>query len=494
LVRIRGEGGEEALELEEFEARVRRGELAGRCPVNFPPLTGEAWVRADQLDIFRRLHQPRHLYFRRAFNLGRFPLLTTLFVALQVAIFAAMSQQGPLDQGALVAWGAKCRPLIEDLGQLWRLATANLLHENGLHIAFNLFVLFNVGGALENAFRPLDYLLILATSALGASLASLWALPDAVSVGASGIVYGTLGAAVVFGVKYRALLPARYRRILGEATIPTVVVFLYIGFTASGVDNWAHVGGLAAGACSALFMKPRLLEDSAPGGRFVAQRLGPIAAVAIAAALGGAWMRSHPAAGREVGSDQFGVELAVPRSWRTTPGQELGFDNGLAGFGRAAARLAPATGESPEHLLAESISGSLSEVSLTGPSPARLGGVAAERWTGSFKDEDANPVEVELVRGGVGPRSWLLVLEWPAAYPAYRQVLERVRDSVTFVEPRAVREARVRALLDPSPEQFEALSSALSRAGDEKGASLASEEARRRRLPAERIEPVRPGG
>ncbi|HCF59499.1 MAG TPA: hypothetical protein DFS52_16085, partial [Myxococcales bacterium] len=214
FIRIRTLAGEEALDLEEFESRVRRGEIAGHCQVCFPPVTGEGWVRTDQLDLFHRLQDPRKLYFARAFNLGRFPRVTAVFVILDIALYLVMGLGGPIEQDALVAWGAKVAPLMLDLGQLWRLVTANLLHQNALHIASNLFILFNVGGALENAYRRLDYALLLLASALGTTLLSVLARPDAVTAGASGIVYGALGAAVVFGMKYRELLPQRYRRVL----------------------------------------------------------------------------------------------------------------------------------------------------------------------------------------------------------------------------------------------------------------------------------------
>ncbi len=483
LVRIRSEAGEEALELEEFEARVRRGELAGRCPVSFEPLTGQAWVRADQLEIFRRLHQPRRLYFARAFNLGRFPALTAAFVAADLLLFAALSAQGPVDQGALVAWGAKCWPLMADLGQLWRLLTANLLHENWLHIAFNLFVLFNLGGALENAFRPLDYLSLLFASALGASLASTLALPQAVSVGASGMVYGTLGAAVVFGLKYRSLLPKRYRRILGEATIPTVLVFLYIGFTATGVDNWAHLGGLASGSALALFLKPRLLQE-AFGLEERLRRLVPIGLSLLAIGLAGPWLRGYPLLAGRIRDDALGVELEVPGSWRRAGSEGLSFDNGLGSVGRAAVRVGASPARepaSPERLLAEGVAGGIGEVAMSGPLPAQLLGRAGQRYSGSYRDDEGELVEVELDLVEQGERRLFAVFEWPARYPDYRRVLERVRASLTLAEPRPLREARGRALLDPSAGQLEALSRSLSGLGDEAGAAAARGEAERLR-------------
>lgn len=487
VIRIRTESGEESLELEEFEARVRRGELAGHCPVQFAPLTGEEFVRADELEIFRRLHRPKTLYFARAFNLGRFPRMTAAFVLLDIALYMAMSLRGPIDQDLLVSWGAKVAPLMWDLGQLWRLVTANLLHENVLHIAFNLFVLFNVGGALENAFRPLDYLLLLCASALGTTGVSLWALPEAVTAGASGIVYGTFGAAVVFGVKYRDLLPERYRRVLGEATIPTVLAFLYIGFTSSGVDNWAHLGGLAAGAGTALFLKPRLLVERATGPASVALRLGPVVAAALAIALGGAWIAARGPERSAIRDDALGLEGWVPRSWvkGTERFGQIVFANGLPGMGRASfgalAHVAPGRtlDEAVDLFVQRSIvpeekAGNIKDLAVHPARPATVGGLPARLLEASYSEEGTvTRLKAYLVCRG--EMIYELVFQWSDAYPAYERLVDRMAESLALVEPQAVREARARALLDPGTASLALLGDTLQRLGEPAGAEAALE-------------------
>jgi rhomboid protease GluP len=485
LIRIRTEAGEEGLDLGEFEARVRRGELAGHCPVRFPPLTGEAWVRADQLEVFRRLHQPRKLYFARAFNLGRFPRLTALFIAANVALYLMMGASGPIDRDVLVAWGAKVAPLILDLGQLWRLLTANLLHENVLHIAFNLFVLFNVGGALENVFRPLDYLLLLLASALGTTVVSLIARPDAVTAGASGIVYGTLGGAVVFGIKYRELLPSRYRKVLGEATIPTVLVFLYIGFTSSGVDNWAHLGGLVSGALATLALKPRLLIERPTSARSVAVRLVPFAAVAAVASVGGPWLGVHGGL-REQRDDAFGIAAPVPRTWWR--GAErfgtLAFHNGLSGEGRAAFTAQAQLGAAgldeamsrfvERQIRSEERAGVIEQVELEVPVSVEVGGIEGRLLEGSYA-EDGRVTRLRAYVVARGELVYELVYQWSAAYPGYGRIGEQMVAGLRFVEPRALREARARAMLQPDGAPLLGLFQTLERLGEGRGALAAAE-------------------
>ncbi|MGC4122860.1 MAG: rhomboid family intramembrane serine protease [Myxococcales bacterium] len=487
VIRIRNESGEELLDLDEFEARVRRGELAGHCPVQFAPLTGERFVRADELEIFRRHHRPKTLYFARAFNLGRFPRLTAAFVLVDVGLYLAMSLHGPIDQDSLVAWGAKVAPLMWDLGQLWRLWTANLLHANALHIVFNLFVLFNVGGALENAFRPLDYLLLLAASALGTTLASLWALPDAVTAGASGIVYGTFGGAVVFGIKYRDLLPERYRRVLGEATIPTVLAFLYIGFTSTGVDNWAHLGGLTAGTLTALALKPRLLVDRQTTVRSVLLRLSPLALAAVATVAAGAWYLRNGPAMQRVEDDPLGIKASVPRSWvkGTERFGQMSFANGLPGVGRAS--LSVSAHVSPGRSLDEAVetfvqraiapeekAGNIRDIAVHPARPAIVGGLQARLLEATYSDE-GNGVKLKAFLVRRGELVYELVFQWSDEYPAYEALIDRMAATIELVEPKALREVRARALIDPEPGNLQVLGDTLQRVGEASGAEAALE-------------------
>src|SRR6516162_1319619 len=86
-ITVRTERGEERLDLEEFEARVARGEIAPQCPVLFPAVTGERWVPAGTLEIFRQRYSPRRLHFASAFRLSAFPRMTTAFILVNLAFY-----------------------------------------------------------------------------------------------------------------------------------------------------------------------------------------------------------------------------------------------------------------------------------------------------------------------------------------------------------------------------------------------------------------------
>ncbi len=490
VLRIRTEAGEQTLDLDAFEASVARGELADDSLVCFEPLTGDGFVRADALELYRRLRERPQLRGRGAARM-RFPKITAGLMLVQLALFGAMTLSGPIDQNALVAWGAKVGPLMIDAGQLWRLLTANLLHENALHVGFNLLVLFNVGAALEQVYRRLDYGLVLLASALGTTLASLWALPQAVTAGSSGIVYGAMGAAVVFGLKHREHLPVRYRRVLGEATLPAVLVFLYVGFTSTGVDNWAHLGGLGAGVLSALWLVPRSLAKP----RGTSARLlvaSPFALVAVVVAAGGALLFRAPPRTRAARDDVFGIEARVPGLWRRGAERygQIAFSNGLTGLGKASftaqAQLAGPAGLEgaaaafiARELAPEAKAGTIHRLSLEGPLDGLLDGRPAKRLEGRF-EEEGTATRMRAYFVARGEVIYELVFRWSERYSAYERRVEEMGASLRFIEPRAVVEARGRALNDPSAANFTALGATLHRLGETRGAQDALEEAERR--------------
>jgi len=260
-VTLRTDAGDEELDLADFEMRLERGEISPQSLVRFPGVTGVDFVNACELEIYQRLHQPKAAYFQRRFGLSHFPFLTSGIIALNVAIFLLTVENGVLPLDSKVALGAKVGPLILDLGEVWRLFTANFLHHDALHLGLNMFVLFNVGYVLENTYRTLDYLWLLVFTGVVTMTASLM-MNDSITVGASGIVFGCMGGIVAFGLRYHRQLPALYRTLLSNAAIPIVLGLLLIGVTSQGVDNGAHIGGLLAGLLTGFFLRPRLLAAS----------------------------------------------------------------------------------------------------------------------------------------------------------------------------------------------------------------------------------------
>ncbi len=214
----------------------------------------------------------------------RTPFATYLLVVANLVIFALMERAGgSQDPTVLDRFGALFGPLVAE-GQYWRLLTAIFLHIGFVHIAFNSMGLFVFGTAFERTSGPLRMAAVYIGSGLAGSALSYLASPAVRSAGASGAIFGVLGALAVYLFVNRQEFGK-----LGQREI-TAVLFLaamnlLTGLTTPGVDNWAHVGGLIGGAALALAIVPRhAMAGSAlhsSWARWASQRR-----VAIPAALG----------------------------------------------------------------------------------------------------------------------------------------------------------------------------------------------------------------
>lgn len=317
MISLRVGQGEETISLEEFESRVRQGLIEPSTPVRFPVLTGERWVDARELELFKRLYAPARIHFARSFSLGRFPFVTVALALIQIVLyFGIAGAHRALPPDPLIAAGAKVQPNVLELGETWRLLTANFLHRDVLHLLFNMFFLFNIGGAIENIYRVEDYALILLVSALGTTLLStmMSTLP---SVGASGMVLGLFGCASVFGYRYADILPKRYRRYFGGAALPYALFILYVGLATEDTDNWGHLGGLIGGMAAAFVVEPRLLHLGRPARSSVRAHGSAIAAIALvfATLAAGPLIRASGPRLRELVDVQSGIRIAYPALW-----------------------------------------------------------------------------------------------------------------------------------------------------------------------------------
>ena len=159
----------------------------------------------------------------------------------------------------LIDLGAKVNLLIAT-GEYWRLFTATLLHGGILHLLFNIYALFALGPLLEAYVGPIRFLAIYMMGGLFGSLAS-YAFSPSVSVGASGAIFGIIGATTVYFFRYRGNFGAQARSIL-QNMVFIIVINLVFGLSAGNIDNWGHMGGLVGGALTALGLLPRYRQPA----------------------------------------------------------------------------------------------------------------------------------------------------------------------------------------------------------------------------------------
>eukprot|EP00808_Paulinella_micropora_P010652 g33998.t1 len=151
---------------------------------------------------------------------------------------------GPSTQ-TLLFMGAKYVPYILD-GQVYRLVTPIWLHAGIIHLLSNLFFQCRFGFALETRWTTPMFCLVYLVTGIGGTLLSCVLSPESVSVGASGALFGILGADISYLAYNWENIPQNTREAFWLGII--ILLNMIFGFGGdSGVDNWAHLGGLITG-------------------------------------------------------------------------------------------------------------------------------------------------------------------------------------------------------------------------------------------------------
>jgi membrane associated rhomboid family serine protease len=182
-------------------------------------------------------------------------------------------------------------------GQWWRIVTSGFLHENIIHIGFNMWVLYILGQMLEPAIGSLKFAVVYGVALLTGSLGALLVSPHDLTVGASGAVFGVMGAAAVE-------MRARQIPVMQSGVGTLILLNLVISFTLPGISWGGHVGGLIGGALVMLVLQA--------GDRYRALVLALAGCAAIALAS---------VAGSIATSKSSEVESAAPGQRLIIPGE-----------------------------------------------------------------------------------------------------------------------------------------------------------------------------
>jgi membrane associated rhomboid family serine protease len=183
------------------------------------------------------------------------PFVTQALIAINVGIYLFELLLGGningtgnriYEQGVLIisATDSGGNPIGLSEGEWWRLITAAFLHYGPLHLGLNMLVLWIIGPALEDFLGHGRYLLLYIVSGLAGSAGALVWSGNVPTAGASGAIWGIMGAALIF----------EWRRIyvFGGQALGLVVFNLLITFLIPGISKGGHVGGLIGGGAAAL--------------------------------------------------------------------------------------------------------------------------------------------------------------------------------------------------------------------------------------------------
>jgi len=214
------------------------------------------------------------------------PALVLLNVAIYIAMVVPARRLGAFDPQLLMSWGANYGPLTIN-GQWWRLISAIFVHLNLLHLLLNMWALWNIGRLAERLYgRWVFFALYIATGGL-ASLSSIAWNPTHLSAGASGAIFGSLGAFLAFLVRRRSDVPRTIIRSHWISTLAFVLFNIVSSALQPGIDNAAHVGGLVSGMLLG-YVLARPLDFEHRRRMTLAQTAGAATLVAVAL-LAGLW-------------------------------------------------------------------------------------------------------------------------------------------------------------------------------------------------------------
>jgi membrane associated rhomboid family serine protease len=247
-------------------------------------------------------------------------LLTAAVLAASAATALAIGDIA--DIGVLIRAGALVRGIVSG-GEPWRLVACIFLHVGGLHLVLNATALVVLGRLVEELFGSVRMIAIFGVAGVAGALASYLASPAGISAGASGAVFGLLGAVFLEITWHRQRYRTAWKRgMWGGLAVVTVGQLAY-GFFYPVVDQWAHAAGLVGGALVGVVLSPNARWATA--GRHLARVLAlAFAAAAVLAALlvvrtpladslaGTAGTR------RQIVGD---AAITVPAGWEASPGQ-----------------------------------------------------------------------------------------------------------------------------------------------------------------------------
>jgi rhomboid protease GluP len=192
-----------------------------------------------------------HIHFERGLiaQSPRTPVTVGL-VAVNTLVFLGMVAGGAAffsPNGAVqIAWGSNFGPYTTD-GDWWRLLTSLFIHFGVLHLVLNMWALAIFGPLVERLYGSANYLFIYLASGLIGGLVSLSWHPFVNAAGASGAILGIMGALLAAQLRAGETFPSNIVRPLRSTTLMFLAWTLYTGFASTGVDNAAHLGGLASG-------------------------------------------------------------------------------------------------------------------------------------------------------------------------------------------------------------------------------------------------------
>ncbi len=477
IVEIKRKSHIQQMTYEDFEERIRDGEISPETLIRFEVVTGEHFQPVGELELYHALADPQRMAFRQKLTRVGVPLVTAILVGVQIRIYLISGLSGAEDwlERNLTNWA----PGIIEQGQVYRLFSYGLLQTSFTHLLFNLVFLAYTAYHLERALGRANLALLYFFSVFTGGLLSMYMAPERPSLGASGGVFGLLAAVVVLGWKHWENLPRQSRKHFGWALAPYLGFSIVSGLSAENVDNWGHLGGLMGGMALMTFLDPVAMPERRESNARIRQvALGFLVVVCLVIALAGTRLVELTRS-----SDEHGWHVSRPEQWRegwTFTGDRGWFSPTLQANLSIATIVhpRPITAEDAANNLIDRIDSGGKEPEILVREPLKVQGWDACRLVMIFElsDEPQHITALVLARGVYEHR--VLFQALADAADSYDPLVERVLHSVLLTDPDELVEARRRHRFHPrSWEPARELGDAWYRAGKPAEAMKAYEQA-----------------
>ena len=226
---------------------LKNTELSKMCP----DIVEKTNCEEGGIELFMKLtnninrtNSDRNIKAQKLFATKK-PVVTYIFIAICIIMF--ILTRGSTDIDTLLKYGANNAYLTKN-GDYYRLLSSMFIHIGLLHLLFNMYALYIIGPQVESFYGKFKYFLIYILSGVSGSILSITFSSNTVSAGASGAIFGLMGALLYFGFFYRNYLGS----VIKSQIVPIIILNLVIGFSTSGIDNAAHIGGLIGGILTSL--------------------------------------------------------------------------------------------------------------------------------------------------------------------------------------------------------------------------------------------------
>lgn len=226
------------------EADLKKSDIIKK---SFPDLTKKIKYSEQGVELFVKITNDINKHnkadadkIEKVFK-SKFPMITYIIIAINIIFYIIPILFGQYN--SIIERFCIHGPSIR-AGQYYRLITGIFLHGSIMHLLLNCYSLYVIGSQLESFLGKVKFTIIYLISGISGALFSMIFGGNYASIGASGAIFGLMGSLVYFGYHYRVYLG----NVIKSQIIPLIAVNLLFGFLSTGIDNFAHIGGLIGGA------------------------------------------------------------------------------------------------------------------------------------------------------------------------------------------------------------------------------------------------------